>query len=213
MTIKSAIALSALAAMGLASNAYAGNVTAASYTLSLPGDGNAQGGTYNYFDETRRQLIDGKYGNNIWQSDLGNGPAYEWVGWANRGSVNVDFNMGGSKHVDSISVGTVQDFLGDVVVPNVSIYSSFDNLHWAFAGQLLTSASSANNFQHFELTLNGLNITAPFIRVNLSEAYPAWIFTDEVDFNTGHVPDGGATVGLLGGAVVLLAGMRKRFAF
>src|SRR5580692_6062496 len=51
-----------------------------SYTAT-PGEGIAQGGYYNYFDDTGHQLTDGIYGVNDWSANLGNGIAYEWVGW------------------------------------------------------------------------------------------------------------------------------------
>ena len=38
-------------------------------------------GTYQYHDWTGEQLIDGSYGTMPWFANLGNGPAYEWVGW------------------------------------------------------------------------------------------------------------------------------------
>src|SRR5580693_1478272 len=51
-----------------------------SYTAT-PGEGTNQGGYYNYFDDTGHQLTNGIYGVNDYSADLGNGPAYEWVGW------------------------------------------------------------------------------------------------------------------------------------
>ena len=50
------------------------------YTAT-PGEGQAQGGSYNYFDDTGHQLTDGVFGVNDWTANLGHGNAYEWVGW------------------------------------------------------------------------------------------------------------------------------------
>jgi hypothetical protein len=44
------------------------------YTAT-PGQGQTQGGTYNYFDDTNNQLIDGILGVNDWTANLGNGAA------------------------------------------------------------------------------------------------------------------------------------------
>ncbi|MFM7696730.1 MAG: hypothetical protein ACKO6G_08675, partial [Vulcanococcus sp.] len=50
------------------------------YTAT-PAEGQAQGGSYNYFDDTGSQLTDDILGYYDWTANLGNGQAYEWVGW------------------------------------------------------------------------------------------------------------------------------------
>lgn len=45
------------------------------------GEGRAQGGLYDYFDNTGSQLTDGILGGNDILADLGRGRAYEWMGW------------------------------------------------------------------------------------------------------------------------------------
>src|ERR1700676_2570618 len=45
--------------------------------VATPGEGIAQGGYYNYFDDTGHQLTDGIYGVNDFSANLGNGIAYE----------------------------------------------------------------------------------------------------------------------------------------
>lgn len=50
------------------------------YTATIS-EGQNVGGTYNYFDDTDIQLIDGIIGDHIIGANLGNGNAYEWVGW------------------------------------------------------------------------------------------------------------------------------------
>lgn len=68
-------------------------------------------GSYMYHDETGKQLIDGKYGVAPWSANLGNGNAYEWLGWVNDTPVNIDFNLGSSVEINQIRIGTVQDNL------------------------------------------------------------------------------------------------------
>ena len=55
------------------------SVVPSSYTATA-GEGLAQGGNFNYFDNTGMQLTDGVTGVNDWTANLGNGSAYEWVG-------------------------------------------------------------------------------------------------------------------------------------
>jgi len=86
-----------------ASIAQAAAILPLNYTVTA-GEGQAQGGIFNYFDDTGRQLIDGTRGVNDWTANLGNGNAYEWVGWrvANPGFT---FNFGSVVSISSITIG------------------------------------------------------------------------------------------------------------
>jgi hypothetical protein len=64
----------------LSASATAAFVVPTSYSAPA-GEGQAHGGSFNYFDSTGSQLADGVFGANDWTADLGNGNAYEWVGW------------------------------------------------------------------------------------------------------------------------------------
>ncbi len=78
--MKTNLLLSACFILFLNLDADAEVLVPSSYTAT-PGEGIAQGGAYNYFDETGSQLIDGIYGANNRHANLRKGPAYEWVGW------------------------------------------------------------------------------------------------------------------------------------
>jgi PEP-CTERM motif len=67
------------------------------------GEGKAQGGKYDYFDDTYRQLVDGAYGVNNWKADLGNGPAFEWVGWREADPI-ITFQFGQAVTVREVSI-------------------------------------------------------------------------------------------------------------
>ena len=151
-----------------------------SYTLSHTPDI----GYYSYGDETGEQLIDGEYGTGIWPDDLGNGPAYEWVGW-NQSPINIDFTLDLNAVISNISIGTVQDHTGNVVLPNIYVYSrDLVTDSWSLITQELVTESASNNFKHYTYDFSGLNITDQYIRISASfaGAGPSWTFIDEVDF-------------------------------
>jgi len=56
------------------------NKTLIPFTYTADG---GQSGGLPYTDETGGQLNDGDHGTDVWAEDLGNGPAYEWIGWQN----------------------------------------------------------------------------------------------------------------------------------
>lgn len=141
-------------------------------------------GSYTYHDETGNQLTDGQYGSNNWKDNLGNGNAYEWLGWYESSSVNIDFSLDADTVLNQISVGSTQDRLNDVVLPSLYIYSR-DSLsdEWSLLGQELIAESSANNKTYYTYNFTDLNITDQFIRVEAQHSLDGpWTFIDEVDF-------------------------------
>ena len=86
-----------------ASVAQAASIVPLSYTATA-GEGQAQGGQFNYFDDTGRQLIDGFRGVNDWRANLGNGNAYEWVGWV-VANPSFTFNFSSVVAISSITIG------------------------------------------------------------------------------------------------------------
>ncbi len=140
-------------------------------------------GSYQYHDWTGRQLIDGYYGIAPWSADLGNGNAYEWVGWNAKPTVNIDFDFGSIAWINKILVGTVQDNLTDVVIPSVYLYSSNDKITWNFITSQIIPESSAYDNTYQTLVFDGMGIYSRYIRVSarFSSDGP-WTFLDEVDF-------------------------------
>lgn len=143
-----------------------------SYTAT-PGEGVAQGGSMNYFDDTGNQLTDGVYGVDEWHADLGNGEAYEWVAWKTASptftfsfdtpvtveSVNIDFNRSDGDGIDlpsSVTIGgTLFSLLPDLIADSTRGTLSF------------TGSWTGSNLS---VTLNDGDVNK-------------WIFVDEVTFN------------------------------
>ncbi len=148
------------------------------YTAT-PGEGTAQGGFYNYFDDTGRQLIDGSYGANNWSANLGNGIAYEWVGWkladpvitfqfsglVTITQVGIDFNRAESSQIflpSTVSIGSTDFTVAPTAIPDGSRGTLFFNGLWV--GSTLTISST---------DCSPIN----------------WTFIDEISFNVATVPE------------------------
>ncbi len=169
-------------------------------------------GSYTYHDETGRQLIDGYYGVAPWSANLGNGPAYEWVGWCNDSIVNIDFDFTTAKQVNMIKIGTTQDNLDDVVIPSFRIYSSNDKTSWSFVKLLDIPENNAYNNVYYTATFSNLNITSRYIRVAaVFSSNGPWTFLDEVDFYQDTTIPEPATIFLIGVAF-LFSFLKKRVA-
>ncbi len=217
MKIQTAFGLFPLLALALAASAFGSEITPLGYTTSTIGDQ----GSWLYRDYTGTTLTDGMFGVAPWY-DSYEGATSTWipnvysayVGWDNTPEEDIDFTLPAVQTVNSIEVWSTQDNLSDVVLPNVFIYESANGVNWSSVlGSLITPASDANDNVHEALTVSGLDITDPFVKVALTQNGP-WIFTDEIQFfgSSGSVPDSANTGLLLAGACVLVAalGVRSR---
>lgn len=175
------VLLSLLSGAGLVSEVRAALVEIPPVSYSF--DKGTDIGSYVYHDWTGVQLIDGQYGTAVWEADLGNGNAYEWVGWLNDSPVNIDFDFGTPVILNEIHAGTVQDNLSDVVLPSVYVYSSNDGSSWSQFESLYVPESSANDNQYFTYQIDGFSVNSRYVRISLvhSDDGP-WTFTDEIDF-------------------------------
>lgn len=167
-------------------------------------------GSYCYDDETGIQLIDGDYGVDLWNANLGNGPAYEWVGWKNDTPVNIDFDFGTSTQVDSIHVGSVQDSAW-VILPSIEILSSQDKVSWESITSLFVPKSTANNYKHKTFIFDNLAIHDQYIRISLTHSLDwPWAFTDEVDFYTNLAPvPVPSAIWLFASGIIALTGINR----
>lgn len=171
-------AAAAVAAIAVASPVRAAEVLPVSYTLDVGTDT----GSFTYNDSTGKELIDGAVGYEGWAV---NG-APEWVGWTDT-TANIVFDFGVLTTITKVSVGSTQDALNDVVLPNLFIYSSNDAMTWVLRGSRLTPPSESNNrasnstAPHGFLDVDGLSYTSRYTRLTTTTNGP-WTFVDEVDF-------------------------------
>lgn len=78
-------------------------INPASYSFDQPTDC----GTWCYNDPAFTKLTDGVLGKAGWAANDGQ----EWVGWAHERTVNIDFDFGTRRLIDTVRVGSTQDTL------------------------------------------------------------------------------------------------------
>ena len=171
------------------------------YTAT-PGEGTAQGGTFNYFDDTGSQLTDGIYGVNDWSANLGNGNAYEWVGWT-VANPSITFQFSGPVTIDQVGI----DFNRNEEAPQIFLPNtvSIGGTGFTVAANAIPDDSRGTLF--FNGSWSGTTLT-----INLTDANTAhWIFVDEITFDGVPVPEPSAfmllTVGL--GWLAIQGGRRQ----
>ncbi|MFO0960499.1 MAG: hypothetical protein U0800_24205 [Isosphaeraceae bacterium] len=171
------------------------------YTAT-PGEGTAQGGSYNYFDDTGRQLIDGVLGANAWDANLGNGPAYEWVGWK-VANPTITFQFAAPVVVSLVQIGFNRaEGAGIYLPPTVTIAGT----NYLVAGDAL--ADGTRGFLNFNIP----NVTGTSLTITLTDNDAnRWIFADEVRFEGRVVPEP-ASLALTASGIACLAaiGLRAR---
>ncbi len=166
----------------------AGLVVPTSYTAT-PGEV----GAYSYFDDTGKQLTDGVTGGNYWAADLGNGPAYEWVGWY---TVNPTITFQFDKPV---TINTVSIDFNRGEVSGISIPSSVTvgGTPFSLSQDALTDGS--RGYLSFNGSWTGSSLTIGLVR---RDNYNRWIFMDEVKFDgVSAVPEPST---IIAGALLLV---------
>lgn len=207
MKLRLMIATTVVAASA-ASIASAAQVSPVSYSF----DQSTSCGSFCYNDTaTPSKLTDGLVGVAGWATNGGT----EWDGWNSKPLVNIDFNFGTAKSISSVTIGSTQDSLGDVVLPSYDIFSSSNGSNWILVQSLIVPPSSANDNSPFStaphgfFTLSGLGINSQYVRVAAIANGP-WTFIDEVSFQGGTVPEPAAWALMVVGFGLVGAAARRR---
>lgn len=149
--------------------------------VSTPAEGIAQGGLYNYFDDTGNQLADGIYGADYWAADLGNGPAYEWVGWRVADPV-ITFQFPGPVTINQVGIDfNRNEPIGDYIFLPSTV--NIDGTDIAVDPNAIPDATRGT------IGFNG-SWTGSTLTITLTDNDPTrWIFVDEITFNGVPVPE------------------------
>jgi hypothetical protein len=152
------------------------------------------------------ELTDGQTGLTNWLADLGNGQAYEWVGWAINDFDNdpIDYNDSFAtitfKFAQATPVGSVSLFVNNELTGDVEVFAkatiTFSNDNTNFGNPVVytsTAPDRADTTAHY-LTIP-LNQTTPYqyVRIHLEHQsgpiyqtyFPGeWLFISEVTFDS-----------------------------
>lgn len=193
-TIKQLLGAATLVALG-----HAGLAQAASPSYSY--DQPTRCGTWCYDDPGLSKLTDGVSGYAGWAVNN----AAPWVGWYQVDAVNITFQFSQAMRFSSVSIGSTQDYLGDVVIPNFELWA-FQGGSWVSQGSIVNPASGANDHYLYDTgphpiyTFSGLNVATDQLRITATPGVPGmWIFVDEVAFNAAPVPEPSSWAMLLAG--------------
>lgn len=195
--------------LGLVSAGISAPIIPVSYTAP-EGQGHGGYATYSYLDETGFQLIDGMIGIDDWQADLGNGNAYEWVGWILT-DPTITFQFNGPQTINTIQIGiNRQDAHGLSTPTSVTIG---DTLFPVGAEDIAFGTRAFLSFQG-TWTGNSLSVTLDRRSNPIYTDSPQYVFVDEFKFfgndnNTLPVPEP-ATAFLFGAGILGFLGSRRK---
>jgi len=155
-------------------------LTPTSYTFERPTDC----GTWCYHDPNFTKLTDGVVGNAGWAVNQG----AEWDGWVNGGIVDITFFFSAPVKLNSVSIGTTQDNLWDVVIPTFDVtaynngaFTFFDGID-NYPGTPVNDKDPYDMGAHPFYTIYTQNVYANEVHVTALAQGP-WIFIDEVRFD------------------------------
>jgi hypothetical protein len=162
--------------------------------VATPGDGVSQGGTYNYYDDTGSQFTDGIYGANDWSANLGNGPAYEWVGWW-AAAPAITFQFSAPETISQVGIDFDLNQSASILLPTIV----------TIGGTVFTVDPNAipddtRGTLYFNGNWSGSSLTVDLENCNTSN----WILADEITFSGAAVPEPSARVLLAGGIGFLI---------
>jgi hypothetical protein len=134
-------------------------------------------GMVDFFDDTGSQLTDGILGSDDILVDLGNGTAYEWVGWTEQTDpITLSFTLRDDAEIDAVQIGVNhREGLGIFVPSSVTI----NGTHFELAADAVPDNHRAT------LTFDG-PFQGPDVVIALQHRGRGWILLDEVSFIPGQ---------------------------
>lgn len=205
-------------ALGMAGSAQASQIYSTSYDTPN-GDGNAAGGTYNYWDKNYSgagatttdgaaltggsgDLTDGVVAAGIWhtvETGAGTGP---YVGWREFYTSNplLTFHFGGSPTINGINIHLDNSGIGGVFAPTAILV---DGVSQAFTGPSLGTIGWAS--------ITGLNLTGGSHTIQFNQLSGGnWVFASEVTFAGSAVPEPATWAMMIAGFGLVGTSLRRR---
>ena len=198
--------------------ASAGPLSPTSYSMPN-GDGQASGGTYNYWDGSYTgagstttdgaalsgglgKLTDGIVSTSVWYNVSNNAGTGDYVGWfapVTRNPV-ITFSFAGNPAIDSIAIQLDNTGAGGVFEPSAILIDGVSKSFSALAPGTVGSVS-----------FTGLGLVGPIHTIEFDQAPSTWTFVSEISFSGSPtaVPEP-ATWALMSLGVVGLALRRRR---
>ena len=131
------------------------------------------------------QLVDGIRGVDEWGANLGNGSAYEWVGWASAAPV-ITVKFAVPRKLGLVRLGLSNEQVGSVAQPpQVSLRLSMDGQTWAQPHSFSLAAATMPVIAVGKRADIALKIPLQVARfVEIAFATPgSWTFVDELEFD------------------------------
>lgn len=140
-------------------------------------------GLHLYLDETARQLVDGQYGTDEVDSDLGSGRGYEWVAWR-QSDPRIVFDLGRPQPVRAVRIHINRRADRRIEPPTtVRLFFSTDGRSVSYSRVKSTSRMIFLNGRSRSIRIPTPGAVGRYVAVELSDGDPQrWIFVDEVLF-------------------------------
>lgn len=143
-------------------------------------------GLHSYSDETGRQLIDGQYGTDEVDSDLGSGRGYEWIAWR-KPNPRIVFDLGRPQRVRAVRIHINRRSDRRIEPPKtVRIFFSSDGSSINYSRVKSTTQIIFLDGRSRSIRILTPGAVGRYVAVELTDGDPqSWIFVDEILLEAG----------------------------